>query len=39
MVLMNNKSATWKIFINVDAKVEKSNFNYFVINMLYYDFL
>lgn len=39
MVLMNNKSATWKNFINVDDKVEKSNLNYFISNMLHYDFL
>ena len=36
---MNNKSATWKIFINVDDKAQKSIFNYFMPNMLHYDFI
>ena len=39
MVLLNNKSATWKFSLNVDAKTEMSNLNYFMSNMLHYDFL
>ena len=36
---MNNKSATWKISINVDDKKQKSIFNYFMHNMLHYDYI
>lgn len=36
---MNNKSATWKIFINVYEKTQMSIFNYFISNMLHYDFI
>ena len=39
MFLMNNKPATYNFLLNIDGKMKNSKSNYFIFNILCYDFL